>query len=85
MTVQNLTAPRLRVLRAARDGKLWRSESGADLYRTYITGQSRPVSARVMDALTRLGLLATGAREGLIRTWCLTNEGAAILSQSEDS
>ena len=82
-----LTTSQWTVLRNARDGHVYRSESGHDLYACYdraqgVVGGHKKVTA-VVDRLCALGLLQIGEQAGMNRPWHVTEQGATALAQKE--
>ncbi len=84
MADRTLTRAQLIVLRAAARGDLYRSESGSDLYASYIRGEHRRVSAVIERLNASERLLAIGEREGFIRPWYLTDAGRAELAKHSE-
>lgn len=78
-----LTPTRRAVLEAARDGKLWRSERGFELYDSYAERWAatarRKVTAQA-DWLADRGLIRIGEMAGTKRPWHLTDAGRAALT-----
>jgi hypothetical protein len=85
--VRRLTpTPRI-VLRDAKDGHVYRSERGYDLYACYdqaqqAGGRDKKVTA-VVGRLCALGLLRIGEPAGMHRLWHVTEQGAQVLAQEE--
>ena len=79
-----LTARQWTVLRDARDGHVYRSERGHDLYACYDRAQSanKKVTA-IVDRLCALGLLQIGERGPMQRAWLVTEKGSQMLAQKE--
>jgi hypothetical protein len=80
MAVKKLTDSQLAVLREAKAGTLWRSESGYNLYDSF-TADHKKVNRQV-EALTssRPPLIRIGDRVRFIRTWHITDEGEQVLA-----
>jgi hypothetical protein len=83
VSVPRLTPARLTVLRDARDGHVYRSERGYDLYVSYDRAQhgNKKVSA-VVRRLCALGLLQIGWPAGASRPWHVTELGMAVLRRA---
>lgn len=83
---RNLTKVELNILRSARNGDLFRSESGADLYQSYMDGGRVKVTGAVRRITAReTRLLEIGERHGFKRHWLLTDDGIAALAKQEAS
>ena len=75
-----LTDTQRRVLQAAADGDLFRSESGFDLYDCYIRGERRKVTGVVAKLNEREPrLLRIGEQDRFSRPWHLTDAGREAL------
>lgn len=82
-----LTPVQWTVLRDARDGHVYRSESGHDLYACYdraqgVGGRHKKVTA-VVDRLCALGLIQIGEQAGMNRPWRVTEQATEVLAQKE--
>jgi len=79
-----LTKRQWAVLRDAKDGHVYRSERGLDLYACYDRAQdgNKKVTA-VVERLYALGLLKIGEQAGMLRPWHVTEQGAEALAQKE--
>jgi hypothetical protein len=79
-----LTTSQWTVLRDARDGHVYRSERGHDLYACYDRAQSanKKVTA-IVERLSALGLLRIGEQAGMERPWHVTEEGSKTLTQED--
>jgi hypothetical protein len=77
-----LTPTQLTVLRDAKAGHVYRSESGHDLYACYSRagGGNKKVTA-VVDRLSALGLLRIGPQDRMLRPWLVTEQGEEVLAQ----
>jgi hypothetical protein len=82
-----LTPPQLTVLRDTRDGHVYRSERGHDLYACYdrARGGNKKVSA-IVERLSALGLVRIGEQGSTMsRPWHVTGLGIEVLAQKEQS
>ena len=84
-----MTPTRRAVLQAARDGNLWRSERGFDLYASYAekwVGAARRKVTAQSDWLAERRLIHIGDRERgtMRRPWVITDAGRAALGTDED-
>ncbi len=79
-----LTQPQWTVLRDAKDGHVYRSERGYDLYACYdrAQGGNKKVTA-IVERLCALGLLRIGEQDQMNRSWHVTERGAEVLAQKE--
>lgn len=79
-----LTPSQWTVLCDARNGHVYRSERGHDLYACYNRAQScnKKVTA-IVERLSALGLLRIGEQAGMERPWHVTEQGAKALAQKE--
>ena len=67
---------------ARNDGSLYRSESGGDLYASYLVGpMHRKINRNIKKLCKELRLLCIGDidRDRLIRPWLITDAGRAAL------
>lgn len=80
MATKKLTDAQAAVLREAKAGTLYRSESGFSLYDSF-TADHRKVNRQV-DVLTALDppLLRIGERQGMRRPWLITEAGEKVLA-----
>lgn len=83
-----LTDLDIEVLRGAQLKTLWRSESGRDLYASYLDAFGR--STKVNRQVDKLSggdqpLIYIGDQERLVRRWRLTDAGEAELAKRDGS
>lgn len=78
-----LTPTQLTVLRDAKAGHVYRSESCHDLYACYDRAQANKKVTATVDRLSMRGLLRIGAQTGMQRPWVVTEEGEQVLAQKE--
>ena len=84
MTAQpKLTLAQLTVLRDAKAGHVYRSESGLDLYACYDRAQNSKKVTAVVERLSTLGLLRIGEQWMMQRPWHVTQQGDQVLAQKE--
>lgn len=73
----------LAVLRSAKAGHVYRSESGLDLYACYDRARGNKRVTAVVDRLSALGLLRIGEQLLMQRPWHVTELGEQLLTQEE--
>jgi len=84
-----LTPTQLTVLRDAKAGHVYRSESGFDLYDCYdranrVNGRNKKVTA-IVHRLSSLGLLSIGEQLLMTRPWHVTSKGDEVLAAATAS
>jgi hypothetical protein len=81
-----LTPSQLTVLRDAKDGHVYRSERGHDLYACYDrAGNGNKKVSAIVQRLCDLGLLRIGESAMMHRPWHVTELGIEVLAQKEQS
>lgn len=84
MAVKKLTPTQLAVLREAKAGTLYRSESIGTLYDSF-TADHKKVNRQV-DVLAHATppMIRIGSTERLIRPWHITEEGERVLAEHDE-
>jgi hypothetical protein len=80
-----LTPNQWTVLRNAKAGQVYRSESGHDLYACYDQAQKRKRVTTVVARLCTLGLLKIGEQDRMQRPWHVTERGEKVLLGTEST
>ena len=84
-----LTPIQWTVLRNAKEGNVYRSERGGDLYDCYdraqATGARHKKVTAIVDRLSALGLLKIGEQSVMTRPWHVTEKGEQALADKESA